>query len=76
MTTYGHTPTGYRVNPYEPARHCQACSAHRNERHMLGRRFCGEKCRDAYDRRRRSRSYDGDGDDTPTRPRTGGLIGF
>lgn len=73
MTVYGPTPYGYRLNPYEPARHCQTCSAHRNERHMLGGRFCGEKCRDAYDRRRRSRD---DGDTAPTRPRTGGLFGF
>lgn len=73
--TYGHTPYGYRVDPYEPARHCQTCSAHRNERHMLGGRFCGEKCRDDYDRRRRSRDSGG-GDEPTRRSRPGGLIGF
>lgn len=70
-------PIDRPVDPYEPTTYCHECSLMLNRRDLVMGRFCSRACMRKYDRNRSRRRRSGDDNSTtPTRPRTGGLIGF
>ena len=70
---YGHTPYGYRLNPFESASPCHGCGVQVNSRDLVMGRFCSEGCMSHYDRSR-GRGGDSGGSSGTTRRGGGGTL--